>query len=285
MKNKTEYNYDVDSAFSSRSDSASMFARFIALVHPVLKGTQILSWSGGLFALAFCSGCVSGTMKQGLNGANKPALLVATALPSYNYTDKTQTNYYLNVYDAAGSGMAADQADAERKRVRNKILNDLKGIIDNNYFDFEDGLRVDVTVKNTTADIVTLGLTAAATAAGANGVKTILSAIATGVVGVNTSLDKNIFQSNTVQALQLEMRTLRANVEVKLNHGMNDKDLDYPLQQGIVDIVEYYYSGSISDALLGLVAETGGSQKSSQAAATAARKEQVTVAAVAPNRS
>lgn len=222
---------------------------------------------GMILPLLVCGGCVNGTTRQGLMGADKPDLLNKTSLTTFNYTDKTSADYYLNKYDAATT------AD-DRKTVRNRILNDLKGVIDYNYHQFEDGLRVDVTLKNTTADVVTLGLTAASTAASANAVKTLLSALATGVVGVNTSLDKNIFQSNTVQALQLEMRTLRSTVEVSLNKGMQAADADYTLEQGIQDIIAYYYAGSLTDALLGLVKQTGTSATETATAATAARKPQ-----------
>jgi len=192
-------------------------------------------------------GCILSLCLVGCTGirATKPALISATRLPSFNYTGSRATNYYLAVYNNA--------APTEKVKVRNAILNDLMTVIDFNYHEFEVQLRSEKVLKNTTADIVTLGLTAASTAVGGAEAKTILSAIATGVVGANTALDKNVFQNNTVEALELEMRSLRALKEQDLINGMADTDAHYPLQSGIRDVIAYYYAGSLTDAMLGLV--------------------------------
>ena len=196
--------------------------------------------------------------------ATKPALINAARLPAFNYTSSRSSNYYLTVYNNA--------APTDKVRVRNAILNDLMATIDFNYHEFEVRLQSDKTLKDASADIVTLGLTAASTAAGGTEVKTILSAIASGVVGANSSLDKNILQNNTVQALELEMRSLRAQKEKDLIIGMAESDVHYPLQSGIRDVIAYYYAGSLTDAMLGLVAKTGSDAEASRATANEARK-------------
>ena len=196
--------------------------------------------------------------------ATKPALINAGRLPAFNYTNPKSSNYYLTVYDNA--------ALTEKGRVRNTILNDLMAVIDFNYHEFEVRLHEDKTLKDTSTEIVTLGLTAASTAVGGAEVKTILSAIATGVVGANSSLDKNILQNNTVQALELEMRSLRAQKERDLIVGMADTDAHYPLQSGIRDVIAYYYAGSLTDAMLGLVEKTGSDAAASRMTASEARK-------------
>jgi len=196
--------------------------------------------------------------------ATKPALINAARLPAFNYTSPRAANYYLTVYN--------NSAPTEKVRVRNAILNDLMATIDFNYHEFEVRLHTDKTVKDTSTEIVTLGLTAASAAVGGAEVKTILSAIATGVVGVNASLDKNILQNNTVQALELEMRSLRAQKEKDLIIGMAESDAHYPLQSGIRDVIAYYYAGSLTDAMLGLVAKTGSDAEVSRATASEARK-------------
>jgi len=128
-------------------------------------------------------------------------------------------------------------APTEKVKVRNAILNDLMAVIDFNYHEYEAQLRTEKVLKNTTADIVTLGLTAASTAVGGAEAKTILSAIATGVVGANT-----------------------------------DTDAHYPLQSGIRDVIAYYYAGSLTDAMLGLVEKTGADAQANRANATEARR-------------
>jgi hypothetical protein len=199
-------------------------------------------------------------------GPTKPALLNAQRLPSFEYVATNSANYYLAVYTNAAS--------ADRARVRNQILSDLMAIIDYNYHQYEWALRDDSSIKDTSVDIVTLGLTAAATASGAEQVKTILSATAAGVIGANASIDKNVFKNNTIQVLQLQMRSLRAEREEQLIRGMGKPDADYPLQAGIRDIVAYYYAGSITGALIALTAEVGAKARSAENAAKGARSDQ-----------
>jgi len=200
-------------------------------------------------------------------GAAKPALLNAKHLPGFNYTDPKAATYYLTLYNSASS-----KSEAEQESVRNQILNDLMSLIDYNYYEFESNLRGDKTTQEMGADIATLGLTAAATVMGGAETKTILSAIATGVVGVNSSIDKQVFQSNTIQAIQLQMRSMRAAIEKNLNAGMGKNIQTYSLQNGIRDIVAYYNAGSLTDALIGLIQSSANNAHANQTAAAAARK-------------
>jgi hypothetical protein len=201
-------------------------------------------------------------------GATKPELLNAKRLSAFDYTHTNSPRYYRTAYDRATT-------EPDRQSARNQVLSDLMSTIDYNYHNYEIALRGDKTVKDTAADVVTLGLTAAATAAGGVEIKTILSAIATGVVGVNTSLDKNVFQNNTVQALQLEMRSLRAEREKILITGMGSTDKVYPLESGIRDVIAYYYDGTVTDALMGLVQTAGSGAQTNKAAANKARTDQM----------
>jgi hypothetical protein len=221
-------------------------------------------WAGllGSSLIIGHTGCTTNRPLWG--GANKPPILRSKVILVFNYTDSKATNYYLTFYNAAAVGDGQQSA-------RNQILNDLMTLIDSNYHQFEDNLRGDKATQELGADIATLGLTAASTVVGGAETKTILSAIATGVVGVNSSIDKEVFQNNTVQALQLQMRAARSAVETKLINGMKQEIKDYPLQYGIRDIVAYYYAGSLNDALLGLVQNSSIDAQTSQTNATSAR--------------
>jgi hypothetical protein len=85
-------------------------------------------------------------------------------------------------------------------------------------------------------------------------------------------LDKNVLQNNTIQALELEMRALRAEKERDLLNGMADSDAHYPLQSGIRDVIAYYYAGSLTDAMLGLVEKTGSDAQANLASTAETRK-------------
>ncbi|HMP81129.1 MAG TPA: hypothetical protein PKA41_00305 [Verrucomicrobiota bacterium] len=220
-----------------------------------VKKIRLVNLAAG-FALSCLTGCST-------VGPDKPQILNAKRLPSFDYTVTTSSNYYLTVYNDAGMN---------RAQVRNSILNDLMAVVDFNYHEYELVLRDDKTLKDIGVDLATLGLTAAATASGAQQTKTILSAIATGVIGANASIDKHAFQNNTIQALQLQMRAMRAEKEKLLLQGMAKPDAAYPLQSGIRDIIAYYYAGTITDALTGLVSQTGSEAISKKDEADKARK-------------
>jgi hypothetical protein len=68
------------------------------------------------------------------------------------------------------------------------------------------------------------------------------------------------------------MRSLRALKEQDLINGMADTDAHYPLQSGIRDVIAYYYAGSLTDAMLGLVEKTGADAQANRANATEARR-------------
>ena len=97
--------------------------------------------------------------------------------------------------------------------------------------------------------------------------------MATSVVGADSVLDKNILQNNTIQALELEMRALRAQKERDLLVGMARTDNQYPLQSVIRDIIAYYYAGSLTDAMLGLVEKTGSNAQVNLASTAETRKD------------
>ena len=228
---------------------------------------KLIAQSGLLvFTLMFWNaGCTGNRPIWG--GANRPPFLKTKSLASFNYTEPRQGNYYLTNY--------AQAADSEpvQESVRNQILCDLMKIIDSNYHQFELNLKGDKAVQELGADIATLGLTAASTVVGGAELKTILSAIATGVVGVNSSIDKEIYQNNTVQALQLQMRAARSAVETRLINGMKQKIADYPLDYGLRDMIDYYYAGSLNDALIGLVQSSSSAAQTNQSAANNARSK------------
>jgi hypothetical protein len=65
---------------------------------------------------------------------------------------------------------------------------------------------------------------------------------------------------------------LRAQKERDLLEGMARTDNQYPLQTGIRDIIAYYYAGSLTDAMLGLVEKTGSDAQANLASTAEVRK-------------
>jgi len=157
-------------------------------------------------------------------------------------------------------------ASKTKRDVRDEILYDLMSIVDANYRQFEDNLRTDRTVKDLSVTLATLGLTSAATIFGGEETKTILSAIATGVVGANAAVDKQVFKDYATEALIPEMRALRNDIATNMIANMKTQDVDkYPLDAGLRDIVDYYHAGSVTAALQGLVTRSSNAQADTKA--------------------
>ena len=182
----------------------------------------------------------------------------------FNYTNKKNESYFRKKYDEA--------ADGDKKRVRNEIIDDLKGLINQNFRDYEVGLRTGKNFKDLIATLSSMGLTAAATVTGGQTTKAILSAIATGVIGANAAFDKEFFKDTTIEVILLEMENVRAQQEKLINDGKGKSVTDYTLNQAIDDLVEYYNAGFVTRALTSLAAKAGLEAQSSKNDANKARK-------------
>src|SRR5579872_2088108 len=93
-----------------------------------IRSIAILTILGSF--LCWNSGCTSNRPLYG--GANKPPLLKKKALGTFNYTDSTHRNYYLNAYSNAVylDTNSSPRTEVNQQATRNAILNDLMSIID-----------------------------------------------------------------------------------------------------------------------------------------------------------
>jgi hypothetical protein len=216
---------------------------------------------GLAFSFVMAAGC--STNRAIFGGPNKPAAVAfKTHSLKYNYTDKTKPGFYLGEYDKPG---------ADQQKVRNEILNEVMGIIDANYGDYEDTLGSDKALQEMSTDIVALMTSTASTLVGAKETKTILSAISSVAIGINGSIDKQIFQNNTIQALEMQMRSQRAVVAGLLTDGMTNTVVNYPLQAGLRDLVAYYRAGTLSQAMIGIGQTSSAAAKTNEDALNSKR--------------
>jgi hypothetical protein len=135
-------------------------------------------------------------------------------------------------------------------------------IADMEYHYYEARLTREVQEEGLGATLATLGLTTASTLVGSAGTKTILSGAATAVVGADKAYNEKELLSNTVQALQTQMRadrkTQAAVIYAKMfkDAGNNTKTItpiaEYTLPMALSDADGYYQAGTIASALIGL---------------------------------
>jgi hypothetical protein len=157
------------------------------------------------------------------------------------------------------------------REVRNRILFELMGMVDDYYYRYTINLRDDVIGKNLAVSLAGIGTSFAATLAGGEQMKTVLAAVSTGVQTFSTAIDKEVFLDHTVQAIRFQMDANRSTIAAEMLPKMTAQPDDYPLEAGLRDIVRYYDAGTVTSALSTLSANAAkDKEKSADLAKTAA---------------
>lgn len=158
---------------------------------------------------------------------------------------------WLNTYRLMPQGTAAEQS--AKKDRRNQIISELVWLSDDAYYQWEPAFYTSGATVATFFDFASLGLTGGS--AVANSPK-VLGAMATGIQGANGSITKNFFDQQSRSVIVQKMRQLREAALVRIEAGEDKPVADYSLDQGIVDVQNYYYSGTVTGALQGLASAT-----------------------------
>ena len=174
---------------------------------------------------------------------------------SADITSKT----LLKDYNALPEGTVTEKAAKVARR--NQILTELIYLVDQNYYSFENHFYGTQATFSTTADAANLGLTAAGAVVGTTELKSILSATATGVTGLRSSIEKNFFDQQSRAAVVTKMRALRATqlATIQDENHMKAGLTGYSLETGISDVGAYYDAGTVVAALQS-IAQTAGQQ-------------------------
>lgn len=136
------------------------------------------------------------------------------------------------------------------KRNRNNIMNNLILLMDIRYRQYERAFYNVGATAGSAFDIAVLGATAAGAVSGGTQTKAVLSAIAAGLTGTRLALEKNFLYEQTSQIIVKQMHTSRKDKFDNIDRRMKDDDVfTYPLERGLVDIADYFYSGTIVNAL------------------------------------
>jgi hypothetical protein len=146
--------------------------------------------------------------------------------------------------------------------LRNEIVTTRMYIADAEYHFYEGRLTKEMQEEGFAATMASLGLTTASTLVPVVQTKTLLSALATGVIGTDKAVSEKILLSNTIQALQSQMRADRKTqagvIYAKMLKNIDDKTkiitpiVEYTLPMAMSDADAYYQAGTIGSALVGL---------------------------------
>jgi len=150
---------------------------------------------------------------------------------------------------------------AQQAATRNQIVTARMYIADMEYHNYEARLTREMQSEGFLATATSLGLTTAATLMTPAQTKTILSGVATAVTGLDKAYSEKELLSNTMQALQTQMRADRkaqaAVIYAKMFRDVGSTKAitpiyEYTLPMALSDADAYYQAGTVASALIGL---------------------------------
>lgn len=154
-------------------------------------------------------------------------------------------NAYASIAAEAQSGSRDQRLTAKRDQIVRARLY----AIDVNYDDFVRGLTGQQKTFAIGADLVSAGLTGAATLAKSATTKTHLTTYASAALGVRSTVDKELFYSKTLPAVVTQMDASRKTVLAKIAEGLAQSNAAYPLTAALADLQDYYTAGTLNGAL------------------------------------
>lgn len=144
---------------------------------------------------------------------------------------------------------------------RNTVISARLVMINLEYLKWLRTVTADKQLLDTATDVLNLSLNLAATVAGGETAKTALSAVAAGITGSKTSIDKHYFYEKTMPAIVATMNAQRKVVLTHILDGVNRSLEDYPFEQALTDVYEYYQAGTFTGAITTIQANAGSEEK------------------------
>jgi hypothetical protein len=159
--------------------------------------------------------------------------------------------------------------------IRNAMMNRIRVEIEGNYRDFEANLFTGRETFLTASDFVELGLAGATTIVVGERAKTVLAAILTAVQGARLSIDKNWFREKNIEIVIASMQAERNQKMELIEKKLTGNAMEYPFEEGWVDLIDYFYAGTLEAGIQALGIEAGKTAADAKAANRAATTNRV----------
>lgn len=161
------------------------------------------------------------------------------------------------------------------KVFRNKILNQLLVLDDHYFVSWSQRLHGTRAIGSGLSDLAQGVLSAFVTASGASSAKS-LGLVITGISTGRLATEKNIFLEKSADALISTMEENRSKVRVQMYQYMKDKPVDeYPLEEGLRDVLRYYNAGTLASAASSLQATAETRERQASAATESLKGDKV----------
>jgi hypothetical protein len=210
------------------------------------------------FLLVLLGGCASMNRPK-----IPPTVNPAQSVGAYTVAQfKSDLDKYRSSIDATPPNLEA------ARRQRDLILNRIMVDIESDYKQYETNLFSNRAKIEVAGDILELGISAATTISNPARVKTVLSAALTGVKGSRLSFDKNYFREKTTEIIISRMQGSRNEIRNRITDKMANLSVDkYPFEEGWVDLIDFFYAGTLEGGLEALAADAGSSVAKANAGA------------------
>lgn len=152
-------------------------------------------------------------------------------------------------YNKAGS--------SDKKRLRNEIIDAKLADLDERFADYERAIYKEGIGAGVGTDWVLLGLTAGSTVSTVESTKTLLSALATAVVGGQASFDKRALFEKTLPALMAQMVAERETIRAIIRGNQDLPVESYTLSAAESDLKKFEFAGSIPGAITAISQDAG----------------------------
>jgi hypothetical protein len=201
----------------------------MAYATTLLRASRAVAVLAAALALAGC---------ESLQGAPMP---IDPATPP---KDACPTRDMLTTYAAT----PLTQTAPSRREQRDADIGACVSLIDGQYYAFVKQLHVQNVSTTLTLDLVSLGLTNAATLASKT-TANALSAGASGVTGAGLALNKDVFYQKTLPAIIAQMDADRALVYKNIRLSEQSDETTYTLADAQHDLRDYEAAGTIDEAI------------------------------------
>lgn len=217
------------------------------------RSAKFMLLLGSTVSLGACEGAFEGLLyPAGIVGAPSPYTEMSEEIEELEDASNSEAiERYMVLFDDPNT------SDEDRHRLRNNIVTARLQLIDLNYHQFVLALNTHRNSRNILLESVGLGLTAAASVVGGQAAIQALSATATGVGGLNATLDAELYYAQTLPVIITQMEADRARERQEIVGNLERSVGDYPLFLALSDLDSYYRAGSLHGAIVGLTSGSG----------------------------
>jgi hypothetical protein len=143
-------------------------------------------------------------------------------------------------------------ATTQNKNSRDASVRKLMALIDIRYMHFRNDIVANRRHTKSASNALLLATDIAATLTESVGVKDNYIALSALIQGGDTIYDKDYLLDRTIDALVAQMDANRKAKQVDIYRRLLEPTDQYPGQAAIADVMDYYYSGTLNGALLGV---------------------------------